>query len=74
MATHAPALSYVCNKSLECYTNSRPNIISWIHGSPSYYGNEDLLNYSDIHFAISNNIEASIKSITNNESHIYNSR
>lgn len=72
MATHAPALSYVCNKALECYTNSRPNIISWIHGSPSYYGNENLLNYSDIHFAISNNIEESIKSITNNESNIYN--
>lgn len=72
IATHAPGLSYICNRALECFTNSRPNIISWIHGSPSYYGNEELLGYSDAHFAISSKIEESIKNITNNESHIYN--
>lgn len=71
LATHTPLFSYICRKSFEALGKSRPNIISWIHGSPSYYGKEELLNYADAHITISSKIAEEIEQIIKKKNPVY---
>lgn len=61
LATHAPSLSYICRLAISNIHGNIPPILSWIHGLPEYYGNENLLKYSDGHLAISTVIGEKIK-------------
>ncbi|MFL8675402.1 MULTISPECIES: glycosyltransferase [unclassified Clostridioides] len=62
IATHAPILSLISNIAVMHLGDSKPSIISWIHGAPEYYGGGENLNYSNAHLAISEHIEEKIKS------------
>jgi CDP-glycerol glycerophosphotransferase (TagB/SpsB family)/glycosyltransferase involved in cell wall biosynthesis len=61
LATHAPGLSFICRAAASLIDGRIPPIISWLHGPPEYFGNENLLKYSDAHLAISSQIGESIK-------------
>ncbi|MEK4669107.1 CDP-glycerol glycerophosphotransferase family protein [Niallia sp. FSL R7-0271] len=61
LATHAPSLSYICRSALADVPGKTCPVISWLHAPPEYFGNADLLKYSDAHFAISSQIEKSIE-------------
>mgnify|MGYP001039481408 CR=1 FL=1 len=61
LATHAPSLSYICRSAIASVPGKNCPVISWVHAPPEYFGNTDLLKYSDAHLAISSPIEQSIE-------------
>ncbi|CAI9385716.1 MULTISPECIES: CDP-glycerol glycerophosphotransferase family protein [Bacillaceae] len=61
LATHAPSLSFICRSAIASVPGKMCPIISWLHAPPEYFGNTDLLRYSDAHLAISSQIGKSIK-------------
>lgn len=71
IATHAPVLSLICNLSIRHLKYNKPLILSWIHGRPEYYGMGELLNYSDAHLAISDEIGSRIHNYIEKDSNIH---
>lgn len=71
IATHTPVMSLICNLAIRELKGNKPPIISWIHGEPKFYGSEELLNYSDAHIAISNDIGRQINKYITKASPIY---
>lgn len=71
LATHAPSLSFICREAVANVEGVMPPIISWLHGPPEYFGNEELLRYSDAHLAISTQIGESIKNYIYPEIPVY---
>ncbi|WP_373600018.1 glycosyltransferase [Paraclostridium bifermentans] len=71
LATHSPLLSYICYKAVEFLKDKRPKILSWIHGSPSYYGGGQYLRYADAHLAISSQIGNEISKYIKKDKPIY---
>ncbi len=61
LATHAPVMSLVSRLAVSHLADRRPPILSWLHGPPKYYGNAELLQYSDGHLAISEDVSNQIK-------------
>lgn len=71
IATHAPSLSLICRVAVSSIKGPNPPILSWLHGPPEYFGNEDLLKYSDAHLAISTQIGDSIRKYIYSDVPIY---
>jgi len=72
LATHAPSLSFICRSAIATAKGKIPPVISWLHGEPSYYGNEELLKYSDAHLAISTKIGKDILQNSFDDTPVYN--
>lgn len=71
LATHTPLFSLICRYALDYIEYDSPSIISWLHGPPEAYGGEELLKFSDAHFAISQSISDKIKKIEGNKNKIH---
>lgn len=71
IATQGPIMSYICRQAIEFLGEDKIPIISWLHNPPESYGNEELLQYSDAHLAISTDIGKKISNYVNKESGIY---
>lgn len=56
LATHAPLQSYICYVGVNEESDKKTPIISWIHGPIDFYGGRNLLQYSDAHLAICENV------------------
>ncbi len=61
LATHTPLFSFVTKMAVGYLGNSRPPIISWIHGPTAAYGGGELLKFADAHLAISASVGQDIK-------------
>ena len=70
LCTHVPVMTYICCKALALsgLLGTIP-LISWIHGSVYCYrgNNEELMSFADAHFAISKEIQSSLKKMFNNK-------
>lgn len=64
LATHTPALSYVCWTTFQGQIE-KPPIISWLHGPPNAYGGSGIqIKLADAHIAISTTIGKKISELT----------
>ncbi|WOD63679.1 CDP-glycerol glycerophosphotransferase family protein [Niallia taxi] len=72
LATHAPSISYICRSAISSVEGKMAPVLSWLHGPPEYYGNENMLRYSEAHLAISSQIGESIGKNTFEGQPVYN--
>lgn len=69
VGAHAPYTSCYSRMALG-YTRDTP-IVSWLHSPPQIFRESHFINYADVHWAISRDIEKRIKELTTTGSQVY---
>ncbi len=69
IATHVPHTSLYARVILG-KVNNIP-LVSWLHNPPEIFANRELINYADLHWAISNYIKGKIEEIIENNERVF---
>jgi UDP-D-galactose:(glucosyl)LPS alpha-1,6-D-galactosyltransferase len=69
VGAHAPYTSFYSRMALG-YTRNIP-IVSWLHSPPQIFSEPHFINYADVHWAISRDIENRIKDLIPTSSQVY---
>ena len=67
IGTHVPHTTFYSRMAIGYSPKSKIPVISWLHNPPGTFYDSHLINYADLHFAISQGILSDIKSIVNSD-------